>query len=53
MPPDVEDVVYTNSEDAWKGIVGGLRRRDSVVSGVMANSFERHSRWFEETGQVV
>jgi hypothetical protein len=38
MSPDVDDVVYTVSEDAWKGITGGLRRRD---------------RWFGETQEVV
>jgi hypothetical protein len=49
MPSYVDDVVYTDSEDAWKGRAGGLRRRDRVVSGVTANGVERQSRWFEET----
>jgi hypothetical protein len=49
MSPDVDDVVYTAGEDAWKGGAGGLRRRDRVVSRVTANGLEKHSRWFEET----
>jgi hypothetical protein len=61
MSPDVDDVVYTVSEDAWKGITGGLRRRDRV--GVQEpqrmawkstrGGLRRRDRWFGETQEVV
>ena len=61
MSPGVDDVVYTVSEDAWKGIAGGLRRRDRVgvqesqrmVWKSIAGGLRRRDRWLGETQEVV